>query len=168
MLITEIDKTRYRRHFNIVITICISVLALGSLGIAQLLIALFPAQEGTHFHWNLLGVVVSVAIIAIMFRVKKDDPFLYEVLYVWRLKQALNLIGRKIRKLKQAAKMGDTNAMLALQFSYTGSRQLWILDDNTITLNSLDKSQSELDDLLVKYHVSLDLTQYTRTLLKAF
>ncbi|PKG38696.1 DUF3087 domain-containing protein [Psychromonas sp. Urea-02u-13] len=168
MLIIEIDKTRYRRHFNIVIVICISVLALGSLGIAQLLIALFPAQEGTHFHWNLLGVVVSVAIIAIMFKVKKDDPFLYEVLYVWRLKQALNLIGRKIRKLKQAAKMGDTNAMLALQFSYTGSRQLWTLDDNTITLNSLDKSQRELDELLVKYDVSLDITQYKRTLLNAF
>ena len=167
MLITEIDKTRYRRHFNIVVTICISILVVGSLGIAQLLIAFFPAQEGTHFHWNLLGVILSVVMIGSLFMIKKDDPFFYEVLYVWRLKQALNLIARKLMKLKQVAKMGDVNAMLALQFSYTGSRQLWMLDDNTITMNSLDKSQSDLDVLLAKYNVTLDLTLYNSALLKA-
>ena len=168
MLIIDIDKSRYRRHLNIVIVACITLLTLGSLGIAQLLIALFPAQEGTHFHWNLLGVIVTVSFIGAVFKVKKNDPFLAEVLYVWRLKQALNLVTRKMAKLKQAATMGDANAMLALQFSYTGSRQLWMLDDNTITMDSLEKSQNELDALLLKYNVCLDIDSYHKQLLKAF
>lgn len=166
MLLIEIDKTRYRRHLNIVIVACVGFLFIGSLGIAQLLIALFPAAEGTHFHWNLLGVVVSVLILLFLFKKTKQHPFLVEVVYVWELKQALNLIARKMRQLQTAAKMGDPKALLALQFSYSGSRQLWLLDDNTITLASLDKSQAELDQLLAKYDISIDITEYNSNLLK--
>ncbi|PKF62594.1 DUF3087 domain-containing protein [Psychromonas sp. psych-6C06] len=168
MLLIDIDKSRYRRHFNIVMIACIIFLVVSSLAIAQLLIYLFPAQEGTHFHWNLLGVIVSVLIAGTVIKANKEHPFLVEVLYVWKLKQALNLVARKITKIQQAAQMGDSNAMLALQFSYSGSRQLWSLDDNTITLSQLEKSQRELDALLVKYDVSLDLKNYHSELLKSF
>jgi len=42
MQLIDIDKARYRKHLNRVIIGCIAVLVVGSLGIAQLLIALFP------------------------------------------------------------------------------------------------------------------------------
>ena len=168
MLLIEVDKARYRRHLNIVMVAGIAFLAIGSLTISQLLIAFYPAQEGSHFHWNLLGVIVSVLIAVTFINVNKQHPFLVEVLYVWKLKQALNLVTRKMRKLQSAAKMGDKNAMLALQFSYSGSHQLWTLDDNTITLANLEKSQQELDELLVKYDLTLDITEYHRELLKSF
>jgi len=168
MLLIDIDKNRYRRHFNIVVAACVAFLVVSSLSISQLLIYLFPAQEGTHFHWNLTGVVISALIAGLVVKLNQSHPFLHEVMFVWQLKQALNLIARKMNKLIQAAKMGDANAMLALQFSYTGSRKLWLLDDNTITLNSLDKSQRELDELLKKYDICLDLNQYNNELLKNF
>ncbi|MCP4324307.1 MAG: DUF3087 domain-containing protein [Alteromonadales bacterium] len=168
MLLIEIDKNRYRRHFNMVIAACIVFLVVSSLIISQSLIYFFPAQEGTHFHWNLIGVVISVLIAGVVIKTNRAHPFLHEVLFVWQLKQALNLIARKINKLQQAAKMGDKNALLALQFSYTGSRKLWLLDDNTITLNNLDKCQRELDELLIKYDINLDLNQYNSELLKSF
>jgi len=168
MLLIDIDKVRYRRHFNIVIATCISFLVASSLAISQMLIYLFPSQQGTHFHWNLLGVVSSVIIIVVTFNAKKAHPFLYEVRYVWELKHSLNLITRKMKKLTQAAKMGDKDAMLALQFSYQGSRQLWMLDDNLITLNRLDKCQYELNELLAKYDVKLEVNEYRRELLKRF
>lgn len=168
MLLIEVDKARYRRHFNIVMGCCIAVLVVSSLTISQLLILFFPSESGSHFHWNLLGVVTSVIIIGAFFRAQKENPFLTEVLYVWQLKQALNLVGRKMLKLQNAAKMGDTKAMLALQFSYTGSKQLWTLDDNTITLANLAKSQSELDGLVLKYDATIDISQYNSELLKAF
>ena len=168
MLLIDIDKTRYRRHLNIVIAACISFLVVSSLAIAQTLIYFFPAQQGTHFHWNLMGVITSVLIVATVVKVNKAHPFLNEVLYVWELKHALNLITRKMNKLTQAAKMGDANAMLAMQFSYTGSRQLWMLDDNTITMSRLDKYQSELDELLLKYNITLDLDQYNSESLQNF
>ena len=168
MLLIEIDKTRYRKHFNIVMGAVIAFLVVASLAIAQVLIALYPAAEGSHFHWNLLGVIVSVIITVIFININKQHPFLIEVLYVWKLKQALNLVTRKMRKLLIAAKMGDKNAMLALQFSYSGSRQLWTLDDNTITLANLEKSQAELDALLEKYDLIVDIKEYHSDLLKLF
>jgi len=168
MLLIEIDKDRYRRHLNIVLTICIAFLMISSLAIAQLLIALFPAEQGTHFHWNLLGVIISVLIVVLVFKNNKQHPFLREVVYVLDLKHALNLISRKMGKLQQAARMGDKNALLALQFSYTGSRKLWLLDDNTITLDRLEASQAELDALLSKYDLSVDVTTYDSALLKTF
>ena len=168
MLLIEIDKTRYRKHFNIVMGAVIAFLVVASLAIAQLLIALYPAAEGSHFHWNLLGVIVSVIITVIFININKQHPFLIEVLYVWKLKQALNLVTRKMRKLLIAAKMGDKNAMLALQFSYSGSRQLWTLDDNTITLVNLEKSQAALDALLDKYDLTVDIKEYHSDLLKLF
>jgi hypothetical protein len=168
MKLIEIDKSRYRRHLNILMMACIAFLFVGSLGIAQLLIYFYPSSEGTHFHWNLLGVIVTALIIVIVFKVYKAHSFLYEVLYVWRLKKELNLVARKITKLLPASKMGDTNAMLALQFSYTGSRQLWMLDDNTITISNLNKNQSDLDALLLKYDVTLDISNYDSSLLKTF
>ena len=168
MLLIEIDKSRYRRHFNIVLVACIGFLAVSSVAIAQLLIYLFPAEEGTHFHWNLIGVIISALIAWAVITKNKTHPFLHEVFFVWQLKQALNLITRKMAKLNKAAKMGDEHPMLALQFSYTGSRKLWMLDDNIITMNSLDKSQHELDELLIKYNISVDINQYNRDLLKSF
>ena len=59
MQLIDINKTRYRRHLNIVIALCAGGLAIGSLGISQTLIALFPDESGSHFHWNLLGVVIA-------------------------------------------------------------------------------------------------------------
>lgn len=60
----------------------------------------------------------------------RHHPFLAEVRYVWELKQRLNRISRKLRNIEAAARESDKNAMLALQFSYAGSRQLWQLDVN--------------------------------------
>jgi len=124
-----------------------------------LLIALFPAEQGTHFHWNLLGVILSVLIVVAAFKANKQHPFLHEVLYVLDLKQALNLISRKMARVQQAARMGDSNALLALKFR---------VNDNTITLGSLEESQGELDTLLLKYELTVDITQYNSELLKVF
>ena len=81
---------------------------------------------------------------------------------------ALNKVTRILHKLKKLAEHGDANAMLALHFSYSGSRQLWQLDDNNITMDELGKSQTELDELAKKYQVKLDLRDYHRDLLKGF
>lgn len=91
-----------------------------------------------------------------------------EVAYVWDLKQALNLIYRKNRKLLLAAEKGNTEAMLPLQISYQGSRQLRQLDDNTMTMSSLNQAQNKLDDWAKKYDVEFDVTAYHSDILKGF
>lgn len=168
MKIIEINKARYRKHLNIVIGTVIGCLVVGSLVFSQLLIFLFPSGSGTHFHWNLLGVIVTAVSILLAVRHFKDHAFLTEVQYVWLLKKELSLVSRKIHKLENAALEGNKNAMLALQFSYSGSRQLWTLDDNTITMEALNKHQKKLDETLLSFNINLDLNDYHRDLLNEF
>lgn len=168
MKLQKIDKQLYRSRLNIVIVACIAFLALSSLAVSQLLIHLFPDESGSHFHWNLSGVIVSaIAVVATLIKLK-GHPKMYEVAYVWDLKHALNLIYRKNRALQAAAEEGNADAMLALQFSYEGSRQLWKLDDNTITINTLDVAQRKLDEQAEKYGVELDITHYNSEILRSF
>ena len=168
MQLIEINKTRYRKHLNRIIIGCIAALALGSLAVAQLLIALFPDPSGSHFHWNLLGVVLSCIGIAWTLNKYKQHDYMTEVVYVWELKKSLNRINRKMDKLKAAAQKGNIDALNAMQFSYAGSRLLWKLDDNTIVMDDLAIAQSELDALASQFQLVLDANKYNESALEQF
>ncbi|MEP1449268.1 MAG: DUF3087 domain-containing protein [Paraglaciecola sp.] len=168
MPLIEINKSRYRRHLNLVIIGCITSLAIGSLAISQILIFLFPDESGRHFHWNLLGVVIaSLSLIGLLNKFRRHN-FMAEVVYVWELKQTLNKINRKMPKLKIASNAGNADAMLAIQYSYAGSRLLWHLDDNTIVLDELTIQQIELDRIAAKFNLTLNAQDYEESLLGQF
>lgn len=164
----EMNKARYRRHLNWVITACIGGLVLLSLAVSQTLIALFPDDSGNHFHWNLLGVVLVSVTLACLLNKYRHHEFMTEVVYVWELKKALNKISRKISKLKAAAQKGNVDAILAIQYSYTGSRLLWQLDDNTIVMDELVVEQAWLDSLMAEFNLRLHVDDYDEEILKQF
>lgn len=168
MQLIEINKVRYRKHLNLVIIACISSLIIGCLSISQLLIALFPDESGSHFHWNLLGVVLTcMGIAGLLSKYRKHD-FMIEVVYVWELKQALTKINRKMLKLKAAGEKGNINALLAIQYCYAGSRQLWQLDDNTLVMDELVLQQKNLDKIASQYNLTLNADDYDEVTLKQF
>ena len=160
MQLVTIDPKRYRKHLNKVIFACIGALSIGSLSVSQLLIKLFPATDGSHFHWNLLGVIIAGILVLSILIKQKSKPFMYEVSYVWDLKQTLNKINRKMKKLEEASKTGDKVALNILNFSYSGSRQLWLLDNNTITINHLSNLENKLNTLAEQHNVTLDVNLY--------
>ncbi|MGO1247531.1 MAG: DUF3087 domain-containing protein [Oceanisphaera sp.] len=168
MKLISVDKTRYRKHFNQLLFGCALCLAILSLLISYTLIALFPDPSGSHFHWNAIGVLVSAALVGFILYKYRHHPYFTEVYYVWQLKQSLNKITRKMRKIEAAAKQGNPDAMLILQYSYSGSRLLWKLDDNTLIMDELAVKQTELNNLAEKYHVSLNIDKYNETLLQKF
>ncbi|MEM5552195.1 DUF3087 domain-containing protein [Pseudoalteromonas neustonica] len=168
MQLIQIDKARYRKHLNRVIIGCGLALAVGSLAISQTLIALFPDESGSHFHWNLIGVVITSLTIGWALNKYRTHDYMTEVVYVWELKQALNKITRKLAKLKAAGREGNPDALLAIHYSYAGSRLLWQLDDNTITMDELAIKQAELDSVAAKFNVSLDANNYDPAILKQF
>jgi hypothetical protein len=168
MQLINIDKARYRRHLNIVIVSCVAGLTIASLAISQMLIALFPDDSGSHFHWNLSGVILASISIAYMLHRYRTHPFMSEVVYVWELKKALNKINRKMLKLKAAAEEGNVDAMLAINYSYAGSRLLWKLDDNTIIMDELAIGQAEIDSLAAKFNLTLSVDEYDEKVLKNF
>jgi hypothetical protein len=168
MQLIEINKARYRKHLNLVIVGCISGLIIGSLAISQTLIALFPDENGSHFHWNLLGVVVTTTAIAWFLNKCRTHGFMTEVVYVWELKKTLNKINRRMLKLKAAGLEGNPNALTAIHYSYAGSRLLWQLDDNTIVMDELTIQQAELNNMAEKYHFTLNTDDYDERILKQF
>ena len=115
MQLIQIDKARYRKHLNRVIVGCAASLAVGSLAISQTLIALFPDESGSHFHWNLTGVVITSLAIGWLLNKYRTHSFMTEVVYVWDLKQALNKITRKMPKLKAAGREGDADVSFRLE-----------------------------------------------------
>lgn len=168
MKLEKIDKNRYRKHLNIVIVACIIALAACSLAIAQGLIAVFPDPDGSHFHWNLLGVILTALAIGLVLNHFKSHDFMREVTYVWQLKQILNKITRKMKILEDASEKGDSEAMQIINYSFAGSRLLWELDDNTIVMEELTLKQARLESLSNKYQIELDVEQFDISLLNKY
>ncbi|MFT6328517.1 MAG: hypothetical protein ACJAYN_000442 [Bermanella sp.] len=168
MQLIDINKKRYRRHLNYTIVACVISLTVGCLVISQLLIAVFPDESGSHFHWNLTGVVITSLLIGLILNKYRSHDFMTEVAYVWDLKQVLNRINRKMLKLKAAAQEGNVNALLAINYSYAGSRLLWQLDDNLIIMDQLAIDQAEIDSLAMTYNLTLKAEDYDEAVLKQF
>jgi len=137
MVLRDIDKTVYNRHVKITFIAIAVVLSILSVSISSLLIALLSTPEESHFTHNLAGVIIGAIIVVVVLQRLRGHPFLVEVVYVWDLKQALNRIYRKHQVLEQKAEDNDPTAMQILMFQYRGSRQLYELDDNTVTIEDL-------------------------------
>jgi len=168
VIIQDIDKARYRKHLNFTILGCIVALLVSSLSLSTLFIALISQPDAQNFTLNLMAVVVSVAAILTGLSLNKKHPFFYEVYYVWRLKMELNFINAKIHKIEAASPEQDRTALTILCFYYQASRQLWTLDDNTISLDSLDIKQAKLLTRLDALTSPIDSKGYHRELLKQF
>ena len=137
MQLTPINKATYGRRFKIVFAGIAAALLVIALGSSTLLIALLGTPGESHFWLNLSGVVVAAAVVVTTLRRLRTHPFMTEVVYVWDLKQALNRIHRKERRLLDAVASNDPDAMVIIDFYYRGSKQLYELDDNLITQDEL-------------------------------
>ena len=146
MQLQQINKETYRKHLNVLIIIGIVSLTVLSLGISQSAIFLFTDREGTHFWLNLMGVVLAMLIIGQVLKRYRSHPYLEEVDYVWRLKQQINYIYRKQKKVEALVDNGDINGFIIMSFYYKACQQLYRLDDNTITMSTVVKNANELEE----------------------
>jgi uncharacterized membrane protein YcjF (UPF0283 family) len=168
MQLREIDKTRYRKHLKFVFAGMIAALVVFSLSTSTLFIYLFSTPEAQHFWFNLAGVAAAALIIVIVLLQLRTHPFMAEVVYVWDLKQQLNRIYRKQRKVEAAVENNDHDAMIIMNFMYRGSKQLYELDDNTITMGALDTRISVLDERMQAAGLSLSTDSYEPAMLDRF
>ena len=168
MQLKEIDKERYSKHFKQLFIGVVLLMLIVGVGSGQLLILLFTDGEGTHTLLNAIGVLTAALITGSLLRRYKEHPFMYELLYVWELKQQLNKIYRKQKAIKAAMEEGDRDAMVIMNFSYQGSKQLYHLDNNTLTMEELNRSIVELEKLLEQYQYQITLEEYRQELLERF
>jgi len=116
------------------IAVALTAIAIGA---STILIGLLSTPDESHFWLNVAGVIIAVAVVVASLQKLRSHPFMHEVVYVWDLKQVLNRIYRRERKLKTAVEAGDPKALIIMNFFYRGSKQLYELDDNLVTIDEL-------------------------------
>ena len=122
-------------------------------------------MDESHFWLNVAGVVIAVAVVVTLLQKLRSHPFMKEVVYVWDLKQVLNRIYRRERKLKVAVEAGDPNALIIMNFFYRGSKQLYELDDNLVTIDALADKIRYHDKRLVEAGLTTDTDTFDPAML---
>ena len=168
MQLREIEKTRYRKHLRVVFVGIAAALMIIAVASSTLFIYLFSRPEVSHFLHNLAGVVAAAAVVFFVLHRVRSHPYMSDVVYVWDLKQQLNRIHRKLRYIEAAVENNDHDAMIIMNFMYRGSRQLYELDDNTITMDGLISKISILDQRMENAGLSLSTVSYNSAMLSRF
>ncbi|ROP15688.1 DUF3087 family protein [Vibrio crassostreae] len=174
MKLQKINKEEYRKKMNLVLVSLVGSLAVFAIVFGTILIDLFGsglsiAGESTgNFHLNVLGVILSVALNAfIASRVKGHDYF-KEALYVWNLKQIHNQIYRKLKRIQPKAEQGDRDALTVLYFYYTTQKQVYDLDNNTLTIKTVQQSLDNILELSETWSIELDIEAFSKDLIAKF
>jgi hypothetical protein len=168
MKLRQIDKTRYRKHYKIVFAAIVIALIAISLGCSTLLISWLGSPDEAHFTLNLAGFGVAVLLVAYTLYRFRHHPFMDEVVYVWNLKKQLNRIYRKQHKIEPLIEDNNVDAMVIMNYMYQGSKQLYELDDNTITMDDLAIKSKHLNTKLEEKQLTLTTDDYNSGLLGQF
>jgi len=166
MKLQTIDKALYRKRLNIALVTCVAVLLITSLSVSNILIALFGSGlEDDNFWWNLVGVVVGAAVVAGLFKVVETKPFMAEINYVRSLKREMNRIYRSSKKMGAALDADDNSAVIISYFNLQASKQVYQLDNNTLTIDELNEKIRKLDTQIESLGLSISTDDYQPELL---
>ncbi|PFG58710.1 Protein of unknown function (DUF3087) [Vibrio sp. ES.051] len=174
MEIKKINKEVYRKKVNLVIGGFVALLAISSLAFSTLLISLFgnadvvQDQSTGNFHWNLIGVILAFATSLSLLNQFKTRPYMEEVWYVWKLKQLHNKIFRKLKNIKTAASENDVKALTILKFYYTTQRQVFELDNNTLTISSVNQELEAIEEIEANKLLTLDINNFEEAWLDTY
>jgi len=168
MKLRHIDKERYGKHYKIVFAAIAVELAIVSIFVSTLLIRWFSTPDESHLLLNAAGVAFAALIAAYVLYRLREHPFMDEVVYVWKLKNQLNRIYRKQRKIEPLIEENNADAMTVMNYMYQGSKQLYELDDNTITIDDLAIKATRLNNKAAELNLELSTDNYDEHLLDQF
>jgi len=184
MKLKEIDKVLYRHRLNRVIIAFIAGLTLLSLGFGSLLIWLFSesalvenmatsmeagqAEPVNNFKYNFIGVVLALLCCAAILTCVKSSKYFHEIYYVWQMKQIHNLIFRRLKKIKSAAEQDQLEALIILNFYYQSLEQVYLLDDNTLTMSALKEKQNTLKQQIAEQKLNINTEQFDKAMLLSY
>ncbi|CDT51559.1 DUF3087 family protein [Vibrio coralliirubri] len=174
MKLQKINKEEYRKKMNLLLVSLVGSLALFAIVFGTILIELFGSAtsitgESTgNFHLNVLGVILSVALNAFIASRVKGHEYFKEALYVWNLKQIHNQIYRKLKRIQPKAEQGDRDALTILYFYHTTQKQVYDLDNNTLTIKTVQQSLDNIVELSDKWSIELDIEAFSKDLVAKF
>lgn len=168
MQLIEIDKDRYRKHLRVVFAGIAVALLVISISFSSLIIQLFSTPDAPHFWHNLGGVAFAAIVIAYALHRLRDHPYMHEVVYVWNLKQQLNRIHRKMKNIEASVEKNNHDAMIIMNYMHRGSKQLYLLDDNTITMSALNSKIRLLDEKMKTAGIDTSTENYDPSMLDKY
>ncbi|MCC5517148.1 DUF3087 family protein [Vibrio splendidus] len=174
MKLQKINKEEYRKKMNLLLVSLVGSLALFAIVFGSILIELFgsagsvPGEATGNFHLNVFGVILSVALNAFIASRVKGHNYFKEALYVWNLKQIHNQIYRKLKRIQPKAEQGDREALTILYFYYTTQKQVYDLDNNTLTIKMVQQSLDNIVELSEKWSIELDIEAFSKDLVAKF
>jgi len=153
MKLRDVDKALYRKRLNLVIITFVVTFAVLAIIFGSVLIALFgqpivDPETQSNFKYNVAGVALALLFMSMVMNQVKRHIFLQDIYYVWQLKQLHNRIYRKLAKIKKSSQENDTNALIILAFYYRSLKQVYQLDDNTLTISKVEQDMTEITELL--------------------
>ena len=165
MKLENIDKSLFKKRLNRFQGGLVAGLLVLSLLLSQLFIALWSDSDSNTL-LNLAAVAVSAFLLAGVVNAIKDKPYMAEITYARRLKSELNRIYRASRKLEKALEDEREVAFVIRYFQLHGSRHLYQLEDNTLTLDDLNRQIAEFDERLAALGLSPTVEDYAPELLQ--
>lgn len=161
MKLQTIDKRLYRKRLNILIAVCLVMLLAISLSVSSLLISVWGSEvDGDNFIWNLSGVVVAAVVVFFVLKALSTKPFMAEINYVRGLKREMNRIYRSSKKLQAALEENNKDAMIISYFNLQASKQVYQLDNNTLTMEELNQKITALDEKISALGLSISVEDY--------
>ncbi|WP_430459511.1 DUF3087 family protein [Thalassolituus sp. LLYu03] len=167
MKLQTIDQALFKKRLNLFQGTLVVLLMVLGLGFSQLYIGLW-SDGGSNTLLNLAAVATAVVLIGIGVNQIKDKPFMREIMYVRALKQELNRIYRASRKLEEAVKADNRDALTVRYFQLHASKHLYELEGNTLTMEEQLGMIATLDEQLARLGLSLKVEDYSPELLKRF
>lgn len=180
MKLQSIDKSTYRHKLNRIIVGFVLGFAALSILFGTLFIELFTfgdipqtLAEGeeprSNFKFNLAGVIVGLVVSGAVLHRLRETTYFTEVYYVWQVKQVQNLIYRKLSKINKAAfEQHDADAMRILNYYYESLKQVYQLDDNTLTMTKVNNDHQKVVELAESHHISFENYEFDKAQLAQF
>lgn len=159
MHLENINKARFKKHLNWFQGTLVVALLVLSVAISQLYILLWGSGS-SNFWLNVAGVATAAMLLAGVVNHIKGKPFMHEIMYVWRLKNELTRIYRHSKQLDAALARGEKEAYIVKYFHLHGSKHLYQLEDNTVTIDDLNAQIREFDGVLAERNLSINVADY--------
>ncbi|WP_221796034.1 DUF3087 family protein [Oceanobacter mangrovi] len=159
MELKSIDKPSYKKHLNLLQFGGVALLLVLALGLSSLYRSWWGNGE-SNTGLNLLAVITAVVVLAALFSLIRQQPWMADIRYTWQLKQELNRIYRHSKVLEKALADGDENAFRVHFFSLHGSLHLYRIEDNTLTVPELQEKIAELDETLRQRQLVVSVADY--------
>lgn len=130
----ELYRQQTRRSTFVLAAIFLVLAMLCATASTQLL----GTPGGDNFKWNLLGVLLGLALSVLLVRQQLwARPFMAAAVYGWRLKRSLMRVTNVMHQVKAGVAAGDASAMRLLRFYHLGVSQMHQLDGNSSDLSQM-------------------------------